>query len=211
MDIPFATIERIANYLRCLRHLQDNGVKRVSSKELSVYTKTTPEQVRKDLSYFGRFGKTGAGYDVALLIKKLDKILKQKTIWNVCVIGIGSLGRALSNYKGFEEIGYNIVALFDNDPKKIGERIRGRPVYSIERFQEIVNEKEIEIAILAVPQSSLNEIETLISKSKIKGVLNFVPHTVNLKTRRRIAMLDIDLAQKMYILSYLIKNKREEV
>lgn len=210
MEIPFATIERISTYLRCLKRLKEKGIKKVSSKELSGFTKTTPEQIRKDLSYFGRFGKTGAGYDVSHLTKKLERILKHKKIWNVCIIGAGSLGSALAKYNAFKTEGYDIVALFDKDPQKIGNNIGGKEIYSIESFPEIAEKIGIEIAILTVPQEAIEEIEPIISKSKIRGIINFVPQLLNIKTRRKITTLDVDLAQKMYILSYLIKNKKEE-
>lgn len=210
MNIPFATIERTAKYLRCLRHLKDAGVKKVSSKELAEHTKTTPEQVRKDLSYFGRFGKTGTGYDISVLIKRLDKLLKVKKAWNLCIIGAGSLGSALAKYEGFKEIGYNIVAIFENDPSKIGKKIGNIEIFDIKDFLKITEELDIEIAILTIPQSSFQEVGATLSTSKIKGILNFIPQTIKLKTKRKIAILDIDLAQKMYILSYLIKNKKEE-
>ncbi len=211
MEIPFATVERIANYLRCLRHLQEMGVKRVSSKELADFTKATPEQVRKDLSYFGRFGKTGTGYSVPLLARKLDGILRKRRVWKVCIIGAGSLGTALANYRVFSEIGYEVVALFDEDPGKVGKTAAGKKIYSIDEFKSRVESMGIDIAILTVPERSLEQVEKLIASSKIRGVMNFVPHTINIKTRRKVAILDIDLAKKMYILSYLIKNKKEEV
>jgi redox-sensing transcriptional repressor len=210
MDIPFATIERLAIYVRCLRHLKERGVKKISSYEMAENTRTTPEQVRKDLSYFGKFGKTGEGYDVEALLKKLEKILKTKRKWNVAIIGAGSLGTALSKYKGFKEVGYDVKAMFDIDPEKINKKINGIPVYHIEKFGEVVDKENIEIAIVAVPTEAVQDIEEIIAKSKVKGILNFAPVTLNLKTRRKIVVLDVDLTQKLYIISYLIKNKWEE-
>ncbi|MGC8978972.1 redox-sensing transcriptional repressor Rex [Caldisericum sp.] len=210
MQIPFATIERLAIYVRCLRHLKEQGIKKISSFEMAQHTRTTPEQVRKDLSYFGKFGKTGEGYDVENLLKKLEKILRTKRKWNVAIIGAGSLGTALSKYRGFKEVGYDVKAMFDIDPEKINKKINGVPVYHIEKFSEITEKEDIEIAIVAVPVEAVSDVEEVIVKSKIKGILNFVPVTLNLKTRRRIVVLDVDLTQKLYIISYLIKNKWEE-
>lgn len=210
MQIPFATIERLAVYVRCLRHLKEQSIKKISSFEMAQHTRTTPEQVRKDLSYFGKFGKTGEGYDVENLLKKLEKILKTKRKWNVAIIGAGSLGTALSKYRGFKEVGYDVKAMFDIDPEKINKKINGVPVYHIEKFSEITEKEDIEIAIVAVPVEAVSDVGEVIVKSKIKGILNFVPVTLNLKTRRRIVVLDVDLTQKLYIISYLIKNKWEE-
>ena len=210
MDIPYATIERLALYARCLRHLKENGVKNVSSYIISAEVKTTPEQVRKDLSYFGKFGKTGEGYNVDKLLKKIEKILKPKRKVNIAIIGVGALGTALARFKGFKEVGYEVKALFDIDPKKIGKQIDGVAVSHIDKFREIVDKEKIEIVILSVPKEVIKDIEDIIVKSKVKGVLNFVPITLQLKTRRKIFVLDVDLTQKLYIISYLIKNKWEE-
>jgi len=209
MDIPYATIERLALYARCLRHLKENGVKNVSSYIISAEVRTTPEQVRKDLSYFGKFGKTGEGYNVDKLLKKIEKILKPKRKVNIAIIGVGALGTALARFKGFKEVGYEVKALFDIDPKKIGKQIDGVAVSHIDKFREIVDKEKIEIVILSVPKEVIKDIEDIIVKSKVKGVLNFVPITLQLKTRRKIFVLDVDLTQKLYIISYLIKNKWE--
>ncbi len=210
MDIPYATIERLALYARCLRHLKENGVKNVSSYMISAEVRTTPEQVRKDLSYFGKFGKTGEGYNVDKLLKKIEKILKPKRKVNIAIVGVGALGTALARFKGFKEVGYEVKALFDVDPKKIGKQIDGVTVSHIDKFREIVDKEKIEIVILSVPKEVIKDIEDIIVKSKVKGVLNFVPITLQLKTRRKIVVLDVDLTQKLYIISYLIKNKWEE-
>ena len=209
MDIPYATIERLALYARCLRHLKENGVKNVSSYIISAEVRTTPEQVRKDLSYFGKFGKTGEGYNVDKLLKKIEKILKPKRKVNIAIIGVGALGTALARFKGFKEVGYEVKALFDIDPKKIDKQIDGVAVSHIDKFREIVDKEKIEIVILSVPKEVIKDIEDIIVKSKVKGVLNFVPITLQLKTRRKIFVLDVDLTQKLYIISYLIKNKWE--
>ncbi len=209
MDIPYATIERLALYARCLRHLKENGVKNVSSYIISAEVRTTPEQVRKDLSYFGKFGKTGEGYNVDKLLKKIEKILKPRRKVNIAIIGVGALGTALARFKGFKEVGYEVKALFDIDPKKIGKQIDGVAVSHIDKFREIVDKEKIEIVILSVPKEVIKDIEDIIVKSKVKGVLNFVPITLQLKTRRKIFVLDVDLTQKLYIISYLIKNKWE--
>ncbi len=209
-NVPIATIERVAKYLRCLKRLSEKGVRVVSSKELAEHTRTSPEQVRKDLSYFGKFGTTGIGYDTQKLAKKLERILKAQRKWNVCIIGSGSLGSALARYPGFKVSGYNIVAAFDKDPAKIGKKIGQVEVYDIKNFKEVAEKKEIQMAIVAVPKESAEEIEDILSKANsIRGVLNFTPVTIKLKTRRRVAIIDVDLAQKLYILSYLIKRGRE--
>jgi redox-sensing transcriptional repressor len=210
IGIPFATVERLSTYLRCLKYLEEGSIETISSKGLAFNTKTTPEQVRKDLSYFGRFGKVGTGYNVSKLKKSIEKILRNKKSWNMCIVGAGSLGSALARYGGFVHSGYNLVALFDNNPSKIGKQVGGVEIYHINTISNVIKEKNIEIMVLTVPESALSELEDSIIKSKIKGILNFVPRSLNLRTRRVISVLDVDLSQKLYILSYLITNKKEE-
>jgi len=185
MDIPYATIERLALYARCLRHLKENGVKNVSSYIISAEVKTTPEQVRKDLSYFGKFGKTGEGYNVDKLLKKIEKILKPKRKVNIAIIGVGALGTALARFKGFKEVGYEVKALFDIDPKKIGKQIDGVAVSHIDKFREIVDKEKIEIVILSVPKEVIKDIEDIIVKSKVKGVLNFCANNSSAKNKKK--------------------------
>jgi len=211
VDIPFATIERITKYLRCLKRIKNKKIKLVSSQTLAEHTKVTAEQVRKDLAYFGRFGRTGAGYDIEKLAKKLEKILNPKPSWNVCIIGAGALGHALANYPDFKKAGFNVITLFDSDPQKIGDKIGTAKIYDVKKFSTITEKKEIEIAIIATPENAKEEIEQILAKSKIKGIINFTPVTLNIKSRRKIPIIDVDLSQKMYILSFLItKEKRRQ-
>jgi len=211
VDIPFATVERIAKYLRCLKRIKNKKIKFVSSQTLAEHTKVTAEQIRKDLAYFGKFGRTGAGYNIEKLAKKLEKILNPKSYWNVCIIGAGALGHALTNYPGFKKAGFNIIALFDSDPKKIGNKIDLIEIYDVKKFSEITKKKKIEIAIIATPENAKEEIEQIVGESKIKGILNFTPATLNIKSRRKISIIDVDLSQKMYVLSFLItKEKRRQ-
>jgi redox-sensing transcriptional repressor len=121
-----------------------------------------------------------------------------------------SLGEALARYPGFKESGYYISALFDNNSSKIGKMIESVKIFNIKNFKEIIENTKIELAILTVPQSACEDVKELLENSKIKGIINFIPHTLRLKTRRKIPIVNIDLAQKLYILSYLIKNKWEE-
>jgi redox-sensing transcriptional repressor len=208
MDVPFATVERIAKYLRCLKRIKNKKIKFISSQTLAEHTKVTAEQVRKDLAYFGKFGRTGTGYDVKKLVQKLEKILNPKQNWNACIVGAGALGHALTNYPDFKKAGFNITALFDSDPKKIGNKIGTVKIYDVKKFSVITEKKEIKIAIIATPENAKEEIEQLIAKSKIKGILNFTPATLSIKSRQKITVLDVDLSQKMYILSYLITQKK---
>ena len=204
MDIPFATVERITKYLRCLKRIQNKKIKFVSSQMLAERTKVKAEQVRKDLVYFGKFGRTGAGYNIEKLAKKLEKILNPKLNWNVCIIGAGALGHALTNYPDFKKAGFNITALFDSDPEKIGNKIGTAKIYDVKKFSAIIEKKEIEIAIIATPENAKEKIEQIIAKSEIKGIINFTPVTLDIKSRWKTPIIDVDLSQKMYILSYLI-------
>ncbi|MEX1104233.1 MAG: redox-sensing transcriptional repressor Rex, partial [Dehalococcoidia bacterium] len=123
LEIPEVVVNRLPTYARALAELADDGESVVSSQALGERLDVTPAQIRKDLSYFGRFGKQGRGYNVHSLLSKLQEILGLDRQWRVCVVGIGRLGQAIAEYGGFEPQGFQIVAAFDSDPGKVGSKL----------------------------------------------------------------------------------------
>ena len=121
--VPEVVVQRLPHYLNILSILQVEKTKIVSSEQLGYLAQITPAQIRKDLSYFGKFGKQGKGYSVNILVKRLREILGVNLQWEVCLIGVGRLGRALLSYPGFAPEGFNIIAAFDSDLKQIGQQI----------------------------------------------------------------------------------------
>ena len=146
-----ATIDRLPLYFRTLRLAQDEGIDIISSEELGRRLGITPEQIRKDLASFGQFGKKGVGYYVNELKRNVGEILGLNKHWNIAIVGIGHLGAALANFQNFVSLGFNLVALFDQDPNVIGSRVNHVKVENIKELSRIVQERHIQIGIIAVP------------------------------------------------------------
>ncbi len=178
--IPEPTVRRLSVYLRYLRDLKKSGVTIVSSAQLARKSHVNPAQVRKDLSYFGEFGFRGVGYYVDELIERIENVLGLNRIWNMCIVGMGNLGRALYLYQRFLEENYKIVAAFDKDPSSsiayLSERL-GKPVeiFHISSLPEVSKERNISIAILTVPPDEAQKVADLVVSSGIRGILNFTP------------------------------------
>lgn len=172
------TIERISRYYRDLKLLHNEGGRTVSSHTISDMSGVTPAQVRKDLSYFGKFGKRGVGYPVNELLTELQGLLGLDREWSMALIGVGNIGAALFKFKEFRDQGYHIRAIFDNDPEKIGKNLGSCPILGMSEFNEVVRSGKIEIAIIAVPAENAQEIVDRVVSAGIKGILNFAPKKI---------------------------------
>lgn len=174
--IPKATIERLPLYYRCLDKMETfEDIEVVSSKELGGKLGIPSTQVRKDLSYYGEFGRRGVGYDVSGLKKSIGKILGVNRIWPAVLVGAGNLGRALVNYEGFVKMGLKITSVLDADLVKIGNKIGEITVESMKELDTIVKEGNIEIGIIAVPASAAQEVANQLVEAGIKSIWNFAP------------------------------------
>jgi len=174
-DVPEVVVLRLPLYVRALSQLRDGGTDVVSSQQLGSLLQMTPAQIRKDLSYFGRFGKQGRGYNVRFLLQELREILGLDREWNACIIGVGRLGHAIINYPGFSPEGFKIVAAFDGDPEQVGTSIGAFKVRPMSDLAEVVAEMNISIGIVAVPASQAQEVIERLIKNNIKGILNYAP------------------------------------
>ena len=174
-DVPEVVVLRLPLYVRALSQLRDGGTDVVSSQQLGSLLQMTPAQIRKDLSYFGRFGKQGRGYNVRFLLQELREILGLDREWNACLIGVGRLGHAIINYPGFSPEGFKIVAAFDGDPKQVGTSIGGFKVRPMADLANVAAEMNISIGIVAVPASQAQEVIERLIKNNIKGILNYAP------------------------------------
>jgi redox-sensing transcriptional repressor len=202
-NIPEKTIQRLLLYYRYLNFLLQQGTKNISSKSLADLMEIRDSQVRKDLSYFGRLGKRGSGYDVFDLRDKIADILGIAGESKVCIVGMGSLGSALASYKGFGALGFKIVAVFDNSKQKVGRKIRGHICHNITDLHKIVPRQNIDIAILTVPAEAANETAIKLEQSGIKAILNFTP--VKLSLSKKIKTSNVDLAMELKTLSFFIR------
>ena len=203
--ISKATIDRLPRYYRTLRLAQDDGMDIISSDELGRRLELTPEQIRKDLALFGQFGKKGVGYYVNELKFNVGKILGLDNHWNIAIVGIGHLGVALANYQNFIALGFNLVALFDNDPNIIGKTVNHVKVKSIDELQSCAKNLKIDIGVIAVPAQFAQQVADKLVKANIKGIWNFAP--VKMRVPEDVKIVNEDLSVGLSRLSYYITGK----
>jgi len=175
VNIPRPTIERLPLYLRCLSRLKSSGVEVVSSDELGRLLGITSVQIRKDLAYFGEFGRRGVGYDVTSLLLQVTAILGADQQRKVALIGLGHLGQALANYEGFREHGFHISAVFDADPNKVGMTVAGQRVLHSDRIYDVVSQTGIELAIITVPAHAAQRVADALVRAGVRAIWNFAP------------------------------------
>ena len=200
IKIPEKTVTRLSIYLRCLEELENEGIVSVSSKQLADRFGLNSAQVRKDLAYFGQFGVRGLGYYITSLRLSIQGILGLKQDWDVALVGLGNLGSALIRYKGFSEKGFNISAVFDQDPAKIGRRVEGILVMNTSKIVPIIRKRKIKIAILAVPAVTAQAVLNHLVEAGVTAVLNFVP--AQLAVPDSVKLQNVDLAVVLKTLSY---------
>ncbi len=201
--IPATSVRRLSLYFRELANLEKNGILSVSSADLSRRLGFSDAQIRRDLSYFGQFGRSGIGYSVSGLKKSIAKILGlNNKIWNVALVGVGNLGLALLAYKGFKEQGFFIKTAFDINPHKIGREFKGIKVEDLNKISTAVKEKSITIGIIAVPAVAAQEVADTLSESGIRGILNFAPAVVNASSK--IIVKNVDLSMELENISYFL-------
>ncbi len=189
-QIPDIVIGRLPIYLRALTYMAEEGKEITSSQELGERLGISSAQIRKDLSHFGEFGKQGTGYEVAYLRDQLKRILKVERTWPVALVGYGDLGHALAHYGGFAAKGFEIVVLFDNDPNKIGQKVAGKEVVDIAKLPQVVREKNIKVAIIAVPSSAAQRVADALVEAGIKAILNYAPIHIAVPPDVRVQYID---------------------
>lgn len=189
-EIPDIVISRLPIYLRTLRLLNAQGAEVTSSQELGGLLGISSAQIRKDLSHFGEFGKQGTGYNVAYLCNQLEKILKVDCIWPVILIGAGYLGHALASYNGFENRGFRIVAVFDNDASKIGAMISDIQIQPIDAIPAAIAQYRSQIAVIAVPATSAQKVANEIIDAGIKSILCYAPITLTVPPYVHVEYID---------------------
>lgn len=202
-DIPKGVSRRLSLYLRRLERLKLAGRNTVSSADLGSALGLRAAQVRKDLAYFGQFGSAGVGYRVEHLIPEIRKILGTDKMWPVGLIGLGNLGAALIKYAGFEQRGFRIDAIFDNDPNVVGSEVRpGLNVEHVDGLARVFEERGLKLAILAVPPSAAQQIADVLVTVGVRGILNFAPLTLAVPASVHIS--NVDLAVQLEQLSFLL-------
>jgi redox-sensing transcriptional repressor len=204
-SIPEATVNRLPRYLQALVGLASEGTSVASSEELAAAAGVTSAKVRKDLSHLGSYGTRGVGYDVAYLIHQIRRELGLTQDWGIAIAGIGNLGHALANYKGFDARGFRVVALVDVDAAKIGERVGDLEVAHIDRLPELVREHGIAIGVIATPAPAVQDVGDRMVAAGIRSILNFAP--APLSAPPGVSVRSVDLAVELQILAYHEQRK----
>ncbi|NLX62514.1 MAG: redox-sensing transcriptional repressor Rex [Tissierellia bacterium] len=207
--VSITVIRRLPKYYRYLTELLNKGVTRISSQELSNMTGFTASQIRQDLNNFGGFGQQGYGYNVEDLRNQLGKILGLDKIYKTVIAGAGNLGQAIANYKGFEDAGFQVLSLFDRNPRVIGLRIRDVEVRDVELMEDFIKENGVEIGIITVPKYSAQEVADIFVRGGIKGIWNFAP--ADIKVPDEIIVENVHLNESLFALSYFLNNRQDYV
>jgi redox-sensing transcriptional repressor len=203
-EIPRKTIYRLSIYLRCLQRLHQNQLQTVSSEALARAAGVKPTQLRKDLTYFGQFGTRGLGYDVEQLARMIGDLLGTNRLQPVILVGVGNLGSALLQYRGFEQEGFEIVAAFDAEPQRHREHRSGVPVHDIELSFDFIRKHQVKMAILAVPAAVAQEVTNGLVEAGIVGILNFAPVVPHVP--ENVVVNNVNLAIELENLSYFIQE-----
>jgi len=199
--IPGPTIERLALYSRPLETLMESGTLVMSSERLAALCGVNPAQVRKDLAYFGEFGVRGVGYDVRDLLREIKDILATNREWNLCIVGMGNLGRALVENENFARRGYRFVAAFDSDPRKIGRKLPcGLTIESTKKAKEGVQSLDIQIGVIATPPFEAQRVADMLMDAGIRSILNFAP--IQVRGRQRCVVENVDFTVRLENLAY---------
>jgi redox-sensing transcriptional repressor len=204
-SIPEATVGRLPRYLQALVGLAAEGTSVVSSEELALAAGVTSAKIRKDLSHLGSYGTRGVGYDVAYLIHQIRRELGLTQDWGIAIAGIGNLGHALANYKGFGARGFRVAARVDVDPAKIGERVAGLEVVHIDVLPKLVADHAISIGLIATPATAVQEVADRMVAAGIRSILNFAPAPV--AAPPGVSIRSVDLAVELQILAYYEQRK----
>jgi redox-sensing transcriptional repressor len=198
--IPDATVARLPIYLRCLLELSGANVTTVSSERLAERCGVNAAKVRKDLSHLGSYGTRGVGYDTELLLSQISRELGLTQDWPVAIVGLGNLGHALANYRGFGVRGFRIVALFDADHARVGEQIDGIPVHHIDDLPAVAVETPIAIGVIAVPAVAAQVVADRLVEAGVSSILNFAPTVLTVPDR--VSLRKVDLSIELQILSF---------
>ena len=208
-QITDPTVGRLVTYRRLLMRLVDEGVPVVSSKEIGEMLRLKPSQVRKDLSYLGEFGKRGVGYDVSLLLQDLAGILAPFEVRRIGLVGIGRLGEALLNHRSFLSENYEVTAVFDSNPAKVGRSFAGKMCYSVADLPRVIAEKDISVLILTVPAAAAqNVLDMAAATGRIVGVLNF--SAAVLTAPPDVEVRDVDIFVELEKLLFRLKATEQK-
>ncbi|GFZ32535.1 redox-sensing transcriptional repressor Rex [Clostridium zeae] len=205
-NISMAVIKRLPKYHRYLLELLKNDVDRISSKELSEKIGFTASQIRQDLNCFGDFGQQGYGYNVRDLYNQIIAILGLQRDYNTIIIGAGNIGQALANYTQFEKLGFNLLGMFDANPRLTGIRIKDVEIKDIDGIKDFLKENHVDIAILCVPDNNAQKVCDELVENGVKGIWNFAP--IDLVAPKDVIVENVHLSESLLTLAYLINESQ---
>lgn len=203
--IADSTVRRLSLYLRFLEESAQRGLVTISSDELARRGGTTSAQVRKDLSFFGSFGKRGLGYSVPELTDSLREILGLRHDWQVIIVGAGKIGTALAQYKGFRQRGFRVTAVYDRDPRKIGTKWDSLTVRDMASIERDVTKEKPDIAVLTTPAEEAQAVVDMLVRAGIRAVLNFAP--IQLHVPPEVTLKNVNMAMELEGLSFALTNR----
>jgi redox-sensing transcriptional repressor len=205
--ISEAVVRRLPIYLQVLNEMHSREIQTISSQDLGVKLDLNPAQIRKDLAYFGEFGRKGVGYDVVYLIEKIRQILKVDRTIKVALVGAGNLGHALCNYNNYSKDNMQITAIFDDHPDKIGSSINNLTVLPMSDLIETVSEQNIRIGIITVPAHEAQNVANQFVNAGVEGILNFAPAILRVPDEIRIQ--NADFTKELLSLAYYLVREGE--
>ncbi len=205
IEIPEVVIERLPVYARALAALEFQGRDVVSSQDLGDQLGVTPAQIRKDLSYFGRFGKQGRGYNVRRLREELRQILGLDRTWDMILVGVGHLGQAILQYGGFSPQGFRVVEAFDATPEMVGKQIGGVAVRDVADLKAGLAGRNVDIGIVAVPAGHAQGVIDILVEAGVKAILNYAPIAAHVP--RGVHVRQVDPVLELQSMTYYLKDK----
>ncbi len=207
--VPEATVGRLPGYLHALRGMAEDGITTVSSQDLAAQVGVSAVKLRKDLSYLGSFGTRGVGYDVGHLVHSVSAMLGVADDWEVAIVGLGNLGRALARYEGFSTRGLQVTALFEVDPDLVGTEVTGVRVHHVDDAPTVLRETGIRIAVLAVPAAAAQSVADLLVAGGVTSLLSFAPAGVTVPAG--VHLRHVDLSAELQILGFREFHRSHEV
>ena len=188
--IPDIVVGRLPRYLQTLHKMAREGEQTTSSQELGAELGISAAQIRKDLSFFGGFGKQGTGYSIAYLVEQLQEILKINQVWDIALVGAGNLGKAIAQYQGFANRGFRVVMIFDNDPAVVGTQVGKFTVQNSTEMVEAIRKVGVKIDMLTVPASAAQKVAETLVEAGIRAILNYSPVALNLPVQIQVEYID---------------------
>lgn len=204
IEIPEVVIERLPVYARALAILESQGRDVVSSQDLGDQLGVTPAQIRKDLSYFGRFGKQGRGYNVRRLREELRQILGLDRTWDMILVGVGHLGQAILHYGGFGPQGFRVVEAFDATPSVIGRQIGTVMVRDVAELKARLTGRKVDIGIVAVPAADAQHVIDILVEAGVKAILNYAPIAAHVP--HGVHVRQVDPVLELQSMTYYLKE-----